>query len=132
MIIVVSFALFQKCRNQVSVVFIFFIIPFFYLRIFCSYKFGCLQIQPVTRWIFLELIISKNVDFGRAVAIQDFVLNFSLHLLTFNCFFHFFSSFWSNLTNIFPALRDHNENKAFLLVLRYPAICSLLTCKFSS
>ena len=39
MIVVVSFTLFQNCRMHVPVVFIFLMIPFFYLRIFCSYEF---------------------------------------------------------------------------------------------
>ena len=38
MIEVVSFALLQNCRKLVSVVFIFLMIFFFYLRIFCSYE----------------------------------------------------------------------------------------------
>ena len=29
------------------------------------------------------------------------------------------SSFSSNLTKIFPALRDYNKNKAFMVVLSY-------------
>ena len=43
-------------------------------------------------------------------------------------FFSFFSSFCSNPTNTFPALRDHNENKAFQLffVLSLPyVVCNL-------
>ena len=39
MIVVVSFTLFENCRKDVSVVFIFLMIPFFYLWIFCSYAF---------------------------------------------------------------------------------------------
>ena len=39
MIVVVRFTLFEKCRKHVSVVFIFLMIPFFYLWIFCSYEF---------------------------------------------------------------------------------------------
>ena len=38
MIVVVSFTLFENCRKHVSVVFIFLMIPFFYLRIFCSHE----------------------------------------------------------------------------------------------
>ena len=38
-------------------------------------------------------------------------------MLIFSSFFRsFFSSCWFNLTNIFPALRDHNENNTFLHV----------------
>ena len=70
MIEVVSFALLQNCRKQVSVVFIFLMIFFFYLRIFCSYRF------------FRNLFL-KEMDFWRAGVIQGFVLNFSLYLSTF-------------------------------------------------
>ena len=38
MIVVVSFTLFQNCRNHVPVVFVFLMTTFFYLRIFCSYE----------------------------------------------------------------------------------------------
>ena len=70
MIEVVSYALLQNCRKLVSVAFIFLMIFFFCLSIFCSYKF------------FIKLFL-KEMDFWRAGAIQGFILNFSLYLLTF-------------------------------------------------
>ena len=40
------------------------------------------------------------------------------------------SSFLSSLTKMSPALRDHNENKAFCLFSVIPAICSLWFANF--
>ena len=39
MIVVVSFTLFQICQKHGSVIFVFLMIPFLYLTIFCSHEF---------------------------------------------------------------------------------------------
>ena len=71
MIVVVSFALFQNCKKHVSLVFIFRLTSFFYLRIFCSYEF------------FFSKLFLMEIGLWRAGVIPSFVLNFSLYLLTF-------------------------------------------------
>ena len=73
-IVVVSFALFQHCRMQDSVVLIFLMIPSFYLRNFWSYGFFILS--------YFKLFLIE-IDFWRKGGIQSFVLNFSLYLLIF-------------------------------------------------
>ena len=45
-------------------------VPFLYLRTFCSYEF-------------FYYVVSIEIDFGSAGVIQGFALNFSLYLLTF-------------------------------------------------
>ena len=67
-------------------------------------------------YFFITIIIIINIIYF----IYLFLMKFFLH----------FDLIWLKL-NFFPALRAHNENKAFLLVLCYPCHMQSIFCEFS-